>query len=388
MRTRHVVLLLGLLGAVVMVVPVVFVAVVTAARSAGEQPAPARAGVATAKLPPLAQSMLPLVTTRISERCPELSVLRVLAEVQAESGWDPRAWSEDVNGGAAGLLQINQANWIALGGRPWTSTPPAPTADISDPSTHLTLGIDFLCGNLRAITPHLKETGKSVDPMDAVSVCHIAGCSRVTGSRTGIPQAGEAGCDARCASLVRRYLDNIRRYERDWSATPRETGPPGALPPGIDVGQLASANAYTGGPTGCTVPDPTTAGCVTAATANGISEVQRAFGSEVRSAGCFAPRPWNPASDHPQGKGCDIFPDRAGIFPTGEPLRAGWRMAAWLRVNAEALRVKYVIWQGRYWDPSTGDQGGWGEPYTGGGVYDVADPTGGHYDHIHVSFRE
>ncbi|PXY17485.1 hypothetical protein BA062_37515 [Prauserella flavalba] len=63
-------------------------------------------------------------------------------------------------------------------------------------------------------------------------------------------------------------------------------------------------------------------------------------------------------------------------------------MAAWLRVNAEALRVKYVIWQGRYWDPTTSDQEGWGERYTGGGVYNVADPTGGHYDHIHVSFRE
>ncbi|MFD2399901.1 hypothetical protein ACFSVJ_28300 [Prauserella oleivorans] len=387
MRARHVVLLLGLLGAVVMVVPVVFVAMVTAARSAGEQPAPARAGVATAKLPPLAQSMLPLVATRISETCPELSVLRVLAEVQAESGWDPRAWSEDVNGGAAGLLQINQANWIALGGRPWTSTPPSHRR-YQRPQHTL---------DTRHRLPVRQPAGDHAAPQGDGQV------RRPDGRRERLPhrrvqpghrqphrdsQAGEAGCDARCASLVRRYLDNIRRYERDWSATPGETGPPGMLPPGIDVGQLASANAYTGGPTGCTVPDPTTAGCVTAATANGISEVQRAFGSEVRSAGCFAPRPWNPTSDHPQGKGCDIFPDRAGIFPAGEPLRAGWRMAAWLRVNAEALRVKYVIWQGRYWDPSTGDQGGWGEPYTGGGVYDVADPTGGHYDHIHVSFRE
>lgn len=63
-------------------------------------------------------------------------------------------------------------------------------------------------------------------------------------------------------------------------------------------------------------------------------------------------------------------------------------MAAWLRVHSEALRVKYVIWQGGFWDTSTRDNGGWGTRYTGGGVYDPGDATGGHYDHIHVSFRE
>ncbi|MFI7679474.1 transglycosylase SLT domain-containing protein [Actinophytocola sp. NPDC049390] len=388
MRARYLVLSLCILGVVVIVIPVVFVVVLSAARPPGQQPSVARAGVAVDRLPPLARSMLPLVNDRISKNCPELDVVRVLAEVQAESGWNPQAWSEDVNGGAAGLLQINQANWVGLGGRPWPTVPPTPAADINDPSVHLTLGIDFLCANLRAMTAHLKETGKTIDPMDAMSVCHIAGCGRVTGSRTGIPQAGEANCGTRCAELVGRYLNNIHRYEQDWTATPAIQGPAGTLPPGVDVGALAAPNPYTGGPTGCSVPDPTTAGCVTAATANGISELRRVFGGQVRSAGCFAARPWNPTSDHPRGRGCDVFPDRAGIFPTGEPLTAGWRMAAWLRVHSEALRVKYVIWQGRFWDTSTRDNGGWGTRYTGGGVYDPSDATGGHYDHIHVSFRE
>lgn len=388
MRARHLVLLLCLLGVIVVAVPITFMAFFVTVRSVGEQSPPSRAGVVTARLPSLARTMLPLVTTRVSERCPELSVVRVLAEAQAESGWNPRAWSDDVNGGAAGLLQINEANWIGLGGRPWPSAPPPQDADIYDPSTHLTLGIDFLCTNLRAMTDYLQRSGKSVSPHDAMSVCHIAGCSRVTGSRTGIPAAGEANCGERCASLIRRYLDNIERYESEWTALPDNQGSAGAVPPGVDLGQLPAPNPHTGGPTGCATPDPTTAGCVTAATANGITEVQRAFGTAVRSAGCWAPRPWNPTSDHPKGRGCDIFPDMAGIFPRGETLEAGWRMAAWLRMHADPLRVKYVIWQGRYWDPNTSDQGGWGERYTGGGVYDVADPTGGHYDHIHVSFKE
>jgi hypothetical protein len=388
MRARHLVLLVCLLGVVVFVVPVVFVVVRSAARPVGEQPSVVRAGVAVDRLPPLARSLLSLVTYQIGEKCPELDVVRVLAEVQAESGWNPLAWSEDVNGGAAGLLQINQANWVGLGGQPWPSTPPPSGADINDPSVHLTLGIDFLCANLRAMTAHLQQTGKTIDPMDAMSVCHIAGCGRVTGSSTGIPQAGEANCSARCAGLVSRYLNNIHRFEQDWTATPATQGPAGTLPPGIDVSLLAVPNPYTGGPTGCSVRDPTTEGCVTAATANGINELRRLFGAQIRSAGCFAARPGNPTSDHPQGRGCDVFPDRLGIFPTGEPLTAGWRMAAWLRVHSEALRVKYVIWQGRYWDPRGRDSGGWGTRYTGGGVYDPNDATGGHYDHVHVSFRE
>ena len=63
-------------------------------------------------------------------------------------------------------------------------------------------------------------------------------------------------------------------------------------------------------------------------------------------------------------------------------------MARWVRGHAEPLQVKYVIWQGRYWDPHVADHDGWGRRYSGAGVYDVRDATGGHYDHVHISFRE
>ncbi len=49
------------------------------------------------------------------------------------------------------------------------------------------------------------------------------------------------------------------------------------------------------------------------------------------------------------------------------------------------LHISYLIWQGRYWPPSTPDEDGWGRAYSGGGIYDVNDPTGGHYDHVHLS---
>lgn len=42
-----------------------------------------------------------------------------------------------------------------------------------------------------------------------------------------------------------------------------------------------------------------------------------------------------------------------------------------------------MIFQGRIWSWEH-DGEGW-RPYRGAGVYDPADVTGGHYDHVHVS---
>ncbi len=40
-----------------------------------------------------------------------------------------------------------------------------------------------------------------------------------------------------------------------------------------------------------------------------------------------------------------------------------------------------AIWDGRIWT-------GWSwRSYTGGGVFNLHHPTGGHYDHIHVNMR-
>ena len=40
-------------------------------------------------------------------------------------GGTPPRPARDRNGGAAGLYQLNQANWTAAGGHPWTTSPPA-----------------------------------------------------------------------------------------------------------------------------------------------------------------------------------------------------------------------------------------------------------------------
>ncbi|MDN5749573.1 MAG: hypothetical protein L0H64_13835 [Pseudonocardia sp.] len=166
-----------------------------------------------------------------------------------------------------------------------------------------------------------------------------------------------------------------------------------SAPTACAPGTPGSVRALDGAGTGCTADDPTTTGCVTPTTAYALAQAEAAFGGlrrgpVIRSAGCYAARPANPTSDHPLGKGCDLFPGEGGRFARGVEVDNGWRAAEWFRTNAEALGVAYVIWQGRIWTTGSTDQGGWGRPYSGGGVYDPDNATGGHYDHIHVSFRE
>ncbi|MHC1558983.1 hypothetical protein ACR9E3_08500 [Actinomycetospora sp. C-140] len=145
-------------------------------------------------------------------------------------------------------------------------------------------------------------------------------------------------------------------------------------------------------PEPCSADDPTSSGCVTPSTLRLHDATVARFGEAgaggpIRSMTCWSEHAWNPSSDHPAGRACDVFPGRSGAFPVGEDLATGWAVAAWFRENAADLRVRYVIWQGRIWTTGGADSDGWGRPYTGGGVYDPQDPTGGHFDHVHVSVR-
>ena len=396
----------------------------------GDVTAPS-SGVDAARLPATARRYLPLVTDLTAQQCPELPPLWVVAQVEAESGWDSAA----VGDGVAGLLQFDQLTWMAAGGPAWSGRSPRPGDDVLDPDAHLRVAVPWLCTTLRAVTGHLLENGKPASALDAMLVCHVAGCGRVTGSASGVPRAGEAGCDVRCAAVVTRYLDAVHGLVRQYAVTDPGPGtdttasaaapaddhaarpsavpsPPSAgsptrhstspRPPAAPAPPPATASppaglldpgAWTGGSTGCTVPDPTGGRCVTGATRHGFEEVAAAFegwkdGPAIRSAGCWDRHAWNPRSDHPQGRACDLFATRPGRYADGAELADGWRVARWFRGHAGPLQVKYVIWQGRYWDPRVADQDGWGRRYSGGGVYDVRNATGGHYDHVHVSFRE
>ena len=164
-------------------------------------------------LPPLARKMLPVIEDATA-KCPQLPAAWVVAEVNSESGWNPHAWTDDSNGGTAGLYQINASEWARIGGQPWNTAPhqrPPYSNNIYDPATHLTKGIGLVCSHLGPMTADLKRSGKTINPLDAMLVCHIAGCGRVTGSASGIPRVGEVGCGGTCVHLINQYLGNVHK---------------------------------------------------------------------------------------------------------------------------------------------------------------------------------
>ncbi|MDK1476834.1 peptidoglycan DD-metalloendopeptidase family protein [Streptomyces sp. 549] len=167
------------------------------------------------QLPHLAQQMTPTIRRLVAD-CPQLPPAWVQAQVAAESSWNPGAWSTDSNGGAAGLYQLNRAAWQSVEGAAGSWAPgrkPPPGHPVWEPGTHLRVGVTFTCRNLRQMTAHLAaHPSKKIRPLDAMAVCHVAGCSRVTHSTTGIPTPGEAGCGPKCVNTIHAYLNNIHRH--------------------------------------------------------------------------------------------------------------------------------------------------------------------------------
>lgn len=95
---------------------------------------------------------------------------------------------------------------------------------------------------------------------------------------------------------------------------------------------------------------------------------------------CWDAHLWNPTSDHPLGKACDMFQH----YQSAAGVSVGWKLADWLVANQAKLGINYVIWQDYIW---TAGSANWGLYYSA--VYGCPDPTnisGCHMDHIHVSF--
>jgi hypothetical protein len=128
-----------------------------------------------------------------------------------------------------------------------------------------------------------------------------------------------------------------------------------------------------------TIPDPTgTGGLVTPRTAAWVARIIREL--HVGSMSCWDAHEWNPTSDHPKGKACDLMVGGDARKSPGQ--RAlGTRIANWTIQSAPQTGVHYVIWYGQIWTARTGR---W-SPYNGGGIYDPSDATGGHFNHVHVS---
>lgn len=130
-------------------------------------------------------------------------------------------------------------------------------------------------------------------------------------------------------------------------------------------------------------PDPTgTGGMLTKATLAAYNAVKAAH--PPLSATCWDAHAWNPSSDHPLGRACDMYWGQAGVFLNKvDPAASArtWEVANWMTANAAALNISYIIWEGQIW------QNGKWTKYSST-IYDVVnDPVGGHWDHVHMSIK-
>ncbi|WUW19308.1 lytic transglycosylase domain-containing protein [Streptomyces sp. NBC_01463] len=183
------------------------------------------------------------------------------------------------------------------------------------------------------------------------------------------------------------YADKVLRYVHEYDqagAGPGQSGTGGPVPAGVVL--PGPPAPYQGGATACSYPDPTGGNCLTGSAAHGHTEILKKWPRWHGGIGCQTPRV--EGGEHPLGRACDYTPGTLGTRASGAALTQGWTLAAWLRQNANALHVQYVIWQGRIWSINhPEDQNGWGRPYEHG-LNDPRSVTGGHYDHVHVTYRD
>lgn len=85
----------------------------------------------------------------------------------------------------------------------------------------------------------------------------------------------------------------------------------------------------------------------------------------------------NSASDHPNGRAVDAMIDN---WDTDAGKALGWDIANYVAANAEALNVKYVIWDAQIFIPGSGWRG---YRHPSG----ATDPNSAHLNHVHVSVR-
>ncbi len=146
-------------------------------------------------------------------------------------------------------------------------------------------------------------------------------------------------------------------------------------------GGTANANPAPRAPDGtwpresCTLPDPTTSGCLTPRTLHALQQARAAGFTHHTS--CFTNGSWG---EHPQGRACDFAAQANGFggVATGEDKAYGDRLAAWLIANTDRLGVLYVIWFRQIWMPGTG----WRAYTSGNGT-----PAGDHTNHVHLSVQ-
>ncbi|MCE0540392.1 lytic transglycosylase domain-containing protein [Kineosporia rhizophila] len=278
--------------------------------------------------------------------CPQLTAPLIAAQLWVESGFQANAVSP---ANAQGIAQFTPPTWTDWG----TDANSDGVADPFDPADAIAAQASYMC----SLIEQFRRAGYAGDVVDLALAGYNAGPGAVQ-QYGGMPPYPD----------VVKYVAKVRDNQTTFTtALPAASGraPDGTWPDET-----------------CTIaPDPTTGtGCITPRTANLVTHLRNSGWNQVT---CWDEHAWNPTSDHPLGRACDITIGRLGRRPNISEQAQGDQLAAQLQAAAPALGINYLIWAGQIWSTERSNEG-W-RPYGGGGVYDPGDITGGHYDHIHAS---
>jgi hypothetical protein len=92
----------------------------------------------------------------------------------------------------------------------------------------------------------------------------------------------------------------------------------------------------------------------------------------ITNIGGYRPEGSISSSDHPKGLALDVM--------VGDNFALGERVSAWAIQNARDLKIKYIIWYNRSWNPERGTWAHYNHPSGG------TSKTLRHEDHVHISF--
>ena len=261
---------------------------------------------------------------------------------------------------------------------PWTDHTTAADADVLQPGAtpppRDPLGLRATCA---PPPPTSRATGKPTTALDAhaglphrrLRPRHRLGHRHPHRRRSRLRHAP-------APHLITGYIARVHATRRRSTAPRQDRVAIADLPPPAAVHRRQRSAAPT--------PTPPAAGCLTPATRHAHDEITRAFGPPGPAPRSAPPpagthTPGTPAATTPTAAPATYFPTTAGQLPhTARNSPTAGASPPGSAPTPPRCTSSYVIWQGRIWSPNTPDTDGWGRPYTGGGIYDPPDPTGGH----------
>ena len=200
--------------------------------------------------------------------CPDLPEAWIAAVMAQESGFNPDAYADDVNGGTWGLFQLNASVWQGAYGHPWSADlDDNGVWDVRDPHIHARVAGTYLCDRLDGVrrirADHPDWASSTIPVLHALIIAHNAGESRL-GTYPAIP------------AVTAAFIAAVDERTSTWGRVPDASSPEPELgstshPASTDTHPLRPGGAgclpaLGSSAAGVTVPDGTPHDVATAVT--------------------------------------------------------------------------------------------------------------------------